>query len=85
MSRRGNRYDIAPMESFGGTLKNELVHLRRYETRAQAQREISEYIELFYNRQRRHSRPRNLSSVAFAISGPVNSRQHEAAIDGVHY
>jgi len=66
MSRKGNCYDNAPMESFGGTLKNELVHHRRYETRAQAHREISEYIELFYNRQRRHSRLGNRSPAAFA-------------------
>jgi transposase InsO family protein len=66
MSRRGNCYDNAPMESFWGTLKNELVHHRRYETREQARREISEYIEIFYNRQRRHSRLGNLSPAAFA-------------------
>lgn len=66
MSRRGNCYDNAPIESFWGTLKNELVHHRRYDTREQARREISEYIELFYNRQRRHSRLGNLSPVAFA-------------------
>ena len=65
MSRRGNCYDNAPMESFWGTLKNELVHHRRYETRHQAQREITEYIEIFYNRQRRHSRLGNLSPAAF--------------------
>jgi putative transposase len=56
MSRKGNCYDNAPMESFWGTLKNELVHHRRYESREQARREITEYIEIFYNRQRRHSR-----------------------------
>jgi putative transposase len=66
MSRKGNCYDNAPMESFWGTLKNELVHHRRYETREQARREISEYIELFYNRQRRHSRLGNRSPTAFA-------------------
>ena len=65
MSRRGNCYDNAPMESFWGTLKNELVHHRRYETRRHAQREITEYIEIFYNRQRRHSRLGNLSPAAF--------------------
>jgi transposase InsO family protein len=54
------------MESFWGTLKNELVHHRRYDTRAQARREISEYIELFYNRQRRHSRLGNCSPATFA-------------------
>lgn len=65
MSRRGNCYDNAPMESFWGTLKNELVHQRRYDTREQARRDITEYIEIFYNRQRRHSRLRNLSPAAF--------------------
>ena len=65
MSRRGNCYDNAPMESFWGTLKNELVHHRRYETRAQAIAEITEYIDVFYNRQRRHSRLGNLSPAAF--------------------
>lgn len=65
MSRQGNCYDNAPMESFWGTLKNELVHHRRYDTRAQAIAEITEYIDIFYNRQRRHSRLGNLSPAAF--------------------
>ena len=66
MSRQGNCYDNAPMESFWGTLKNELVHHRRYETRAQAMAEITEYIEIFYNRQRRQSRLGYLSPSVFA-------------------
>lgn len=65
MSRKGNCYDNAPMESFWGTLKNELVHHRRYDTRAQAIAEITEYIDIFYNRQRRHSKLGNLSPAAF--------------------
>ena len=52
MSRKGNCYDNAPMESFWGTLKQELVHHRRYRTRLEAIRDITEYIEIFYNRQR---------------------------------
>lgn len=56
MSRRGNCYDNAPMESFWGSLKNELVHHQRYATRAEAEASVREYIEVFYNRQRRHSR-----------------------------
>ena len=56
MSRKGNCYDNAPMESFWGSLKNELTHHQRYETRAHAKAAIQEYIEIFYNRQRRHSR-----------------------------
>jgi transposase InsO family protein len=42
-------------ESFFGTLKNELVHHQDYKTRAQARQRIFEYIEVFYNRQRRHA------------------------------
>ncbi|NIN07012.1 MAG: IS3 family transposase, partial [Armatimonadetes bacterium] len=56
MSGKGNCYDNAPMESFWGTLKQELVHHRRYRTRLEAMRDITEYIEIFYNRQRRQAR-----------------------------
>jgi putative transposase len=65
MSRKGNCYDNAPMESFWGTLKNELVYHTRYATREQAIREITEYIEIFYNRQRRQVRLGYLSPVAY--------------------
>jgi len=65
MSRRGNCYDNAPMESFWGSLKNELVHHCRYVTRAEAEASIREYIEIFYNRQRRHSRLGYLSPAVF--------------------
>ncbi len=65
MSRKGNCYDNAPMESFWGTLKSELVHHQRYRTREEAIREITEYIEMFYNRQRRQKRLDYLSPVAY--------------------
>ena len=55
MSRKGNCWDNACVESFFGTLKKELVHHRRYLTREEAKQEIFEYIEVFYNRMRRHS------------------------------
>jgi len=55
MSRSGNCYDNAYMESFFGTLKREWVHERRYRTRQEARLSIFEYVEVFYNRQRRHS------------------------------
>lgn len=55
MSRKGDCWDNAPMESFFGTLKQELVYQERFETRTEAQLKIFEYIEAFYNRQRRHS------------------------------
>jgi putative transposase len=65
MSRKGNCWDNAPMESFFGTLKQEMVHHRRYRTRQQAMAEISEYIEVFYNRQRRHAGLGNFSPAAY--------------------
>ncbi len=61
MSRRGNCYDNAPMESFWGSLKNELIHQKTYVTRQTAIDEIVEYIEIFYNRTRRHTSLGNIS------------------------
>jgi transposase InsO family protein len=55
MSRVGNCYDNAVIESFFGTLKTELVYHEQYPTREAARRSLFEYIEVFYNRQRRHS------------------------------
>jgi putative transposase len=55
MSRKGNCWDNACVESFFGTLKRELVYHRHYATRDDAKQDIFEYIEVFYNRQRRHS------------------------------
>ena len=55
MSRRGNCWDNAPMESFFASLKKELVHHEDYATRDEATASIFEYIEAFYNRVRRHS------------------------------
>ena len=55
MGRSGNCYDNAYLESFFGTLKTELVHGERYRTRLEARLSIFEYVEVFYNRQRRHS------------------------------
>jgi len=65
MSRKGNCFDNAPMESFWGTLKQELVHHRRYRNRQEAIQDITEYIEIFYNRQRRQARMGFLSPVAY--------------------
>ena len=55
MSRRGNCWDNAPMESFFASLKKELVHDEDYATREVARASIFEYVEVFYNRVRRHS------------------------------
>ena len=65
MSRKGNCFDNAPMESFWGTLKQELVHHHRYRTRREAMQDITEYIEIFYNRQRRQARLGFLSPTAY--------------------
>ncbi len=55
MGRSGNCYDNAYLESFFGTLKTELVYGERYRTKLEARLSIFEYVEVFYNRQRRHS------------------------------
>ena len=55
MSRKGDCWDNAPMESFFHTLKTELVNYSRFKTREEAKRAIYEYIEIFYNRKRLHS------------------------------
>jgi transposase InsO family protein len=55
MSGKGNCYDNAVMESFFHTLKTEWVFFERYQTRAQAKTSVFDYIETFYNRERRHS------------------------------
>ena len=49
MSRQRNCYDNAPMESFFGTLKTELVHHRKYRTQQEATSDIREYVKAFYN------------------------------------
>jgi len=65
MSGRGNCFDNAPMQSFWGILKQELVNHRRYESRQEAIREITEYIEIFYNRQWRQRRLGFLSPAVY--------------------
>ncbi|MBF0503230.1 MAG: IS3 family transposase [Candidatus Riflebacteria bacterium] len=78
MSKKGDCYDNAPMESFWGTLKTELVHHRRYETRSIVMREITEFIEIFYNRPRRHSRLGNIAPATFARQFNQNGQEKAA-------
>jgi len=66
MSRRGDCYDNAPMESFWGSLKSELVNHRRWSSRDEVKSAVVKYIEIFYNRQRRHSALGNLAPAVFA-------------------
>ena len=55
MSRKGNCYDNAVVESFFASLKRERVYQRNYRTRLEAQQDLFHYIEVWYNRKRRHS------------------------------
>lgn len=68
MSRKGNCWDNAVVESFMATLKKESIHGQRFETRQAAQVALFEYIEVFYNRVRRHSTLGQLSPVEFEQS-----------------
>lgn len=65
MSRRGNCYDNAHMESFFHSLKTECLHHRRYANLAVLQRDLFQYIEMFYNRKRPHSALGYLSPAAY--------------------
>jgi transposase InsO family protein len=65
MSRKGNCWDNAVAESFFHTLKTELIHHEDYRRRSEAKASIFEYIEVFYNRQRRHSHIRQVAPLAF--------------------
>lgn len=67
MSRRGNCYDNAAMESFWSTLKLDLVYRRDFATRNQARAEIFDYIEVFYNRERIHTAIGGLSPTQFEL------------------
>lgn len=67
MSGTGNCYDNAITESFFHTLKTELIYFNRYETRKEASNSIFEYIEVFYNRRRRHSAIGYHSPVQFEL------------------
>ena len=68
MSRKGDCWDNAVAESFFATLKAELVYLTEYRTRAEARASLFEYIEVFYNRQRRHSAIGYVSPSQFEIA-----------------
>lgn len=66
MSRKGNGYDNACIESFHSVLKKELIYRTRFKTKQQAYDEIFEYIEFFYNRKRIHSALGYVSPTRFA-------------------
>jgi transposase InsO family protein len=73
MSRKGDCYDNALMESFFGTFKEECVERQIYQTRAEARTSVFEYIEIFYNRQRKHSSLGYVSPVIYEqMKGAIN-------------
>lgn len=65
MSKKGDCFDNAAMESFFHSLKVEEIHDQRYATRAQAKQSIFEYIEMYYNQKRRHSFTEGVSPAVF--------------------
>ena len=67
MSRKGNCWDNAVVESFFHSLKTECIYWETFETREEAMRKIFEWIEILYNRYRRHSALGNLSPVNFEL------------------
>ena len=74
MSRKGDCYDNALMESFFGTLKEECVEHQTYQTRAEARTSVFEYIQVFYNRQRKHSSLGYVSPITYEqMKGATNS------------
>lgn len=77
MSRKGNCWDNAPVESFFGKLKTEWVYAKRYASRREAEADIFKYIELFYNRKRKHAALDYLSPVAF------EERHYQITVDQV--
>ncbi len=78
MGSRGDCYDNAVAESFFATLKKELIHCRSWPTKAELRTEVFDYIEIFYNRERRHSTLGRLSPAQFE-SGNPHLKEGEAA------
>lgn len=79
MSKKGDCYDNAPMESFWSLLKNELVHRKVYGSQVEVITDIREYIEVFYNRQRRQAALGYLSPAAVVRSGMMGPKLPIAA------
>jgi len=77
MSRKGNCRDNSPTESFFNSLKNERVYGKTYATRAQAQADLFEYIEVFYNRTRRHSTPGYQAPIPFLENWISNQAEQQ--------
>ena len=80
MGSRGDCFDNAVAESFFATLKKELIHRRAWPTKAELRGEVFEYIEVFYNRQRRHKRLGQLSPNEYErLTHPQHQKKAMAA------
>jgi putative transposase len=75
MSRRANCWDKAPMEPFFASLRKELVHDEDYATRAEARSSLFKYIEVYYNRVRRHSTQGYMSPIEYELAGRSLTRR----------
>ena len=75
MSRKGNCWDNAVVESFFGSLKNEWVQKKIYETLEDAKKDIFNYVEVFYNRKRRHASLGNVSPVVYEEMYEMNQER----------
>lgn len=73
MGSKGDCYDNAVAESFFATIKKELIHRRAWPTKAELRTEVFDYIEVFYNRQRRHSTLGGLSPAQFEKINPTHA------------
>jgi putative transposase len=80
MGSKGDCYDNAVAESFFATIKKELVHRRSWPTKVELRTEIFDYIEIFYNRQRRHSTLGQLSPAQYEkMMMEQDLQEHQAA------
>lgn len=79
MSRKADCYDNTPIESFWSLVKNELVHHKNLYSQAESVADMTEYIEIFYDRQRLQAALGYLSPVAFARSELADTRLPVAA------
>ncbi|MBL7215510.1 MAG: IS3 family transposase [Phycisphaerae bacterium] len=75
MRRKGNCWDNACAESFFGSMKSEWVKHKIYETHDNAKKDIFNYIEVFYNRKRRHESPGNVSPVVYEEMYEMNQER----------
>jgi putative transposase len=78
MSRKGNCYDNAPVESFFASLKRELIHRCSFATREEARGAVFEWVAVWYNRKRRHSTLGYLSPEQFEQQHPLKMTRRAA-------